>query len=233
MLRWLLCTALTLTTATTLGAQASPPPLVQAGAIDAAKVLPPPPAEDSLAGSADLEAVRQAQAWRTPDQVAWARSVEKDDPFAAATVLGPWFRAENLPLCADLLQRVGRDTKAVSDRAKDLFPRRRPPLVDPRILPCVLLPASSSYPSGHATRAFIRALVLGEVLPDRRQALLDEAHRSAWGRILGGVHFPTDDVGGRLLAEAIFAELKRSPAFQTAVAACRAEVQTKGMKKAG
>jgi len=96
---------------------------------------------------------------------------------------------------------------------------------DPRIRPCVSLPPNDSYPSGHAIQAFVRAAVLAELFPESREALLERAHHSAWGRILGGVHYPTDDVGGRILAEALVMRLKTLPAFQQAVKACREEAR--------
>jgi acid phosphatase (class A) len=190
-----------------------------------AKVLPAPLEVGSLAGQADLEAVRMAQAWRTPEQVVWAKRVEAEDPFDFAQALGPWFTAGELPLCARFLEDVTRDVKAVNDHAKGLYQRKRPFQIDSEVQPCVLRPFSSSYPSGHSTRAFARALALAEVFPEHRSALLELAHRDAWGRILGGVHFPSDDVGGRLLAEAVVAEMKKSPAFRDAAQACRKEAE--------
>ena len=195
--------------------------------VDLAKALPAPPEADSLAAQADLEAVLQAQAWRTPDQVAWAKQIDADGDFDSAAVLGPWFNAEKLPVCARFLKDVAKDVKRVSARAKDVYHRPRPFRVSPDVKPCVFEPPvfSYSYPSGHSTRAFARALVLAEVFPERRAELLAFAHKAAWGRILGGVHFPSDDVGGRLLAEATVTAMLKSPAFQKAVAECRQEIE--------
>jgi acid phosphatase (class A) len=192
-------------------------------AIDVKQVLAPPPALGSLASLADVEAVRMSQAWRSPEQVVWAQNVDKDEPFAFADVLGPWFTAESLPRCAKLLREAGDDANTICWKAKAMFSRPRPYQVDERIQPCVPRQSNSSYPSGHSLNVFTRALVLGEVFPGQRAALLDRAHRAAWGRILGGVHFPTDDVAGRLLAEAIFQRMKESPEFQAEVLACRKE----------
>jgi acid phosphatase (class A) len=75
-------------------------------------------------------------------------------------------------------------------------------------------------------------MVLAEIFPDKRDALLDRAHRAAWGRVLAGVHFPTDLIGGELMAEAIVAKLKESEAFRAAVEKCRTEAAGVMMKKA-
>jgi acid phosphatase (class A) len=174
---------------------------------------------------ADLETVLQVQATRTPAEVAWAKRIERDSLYDFADVLGPWFTRGNLPFTAEFFEEAGRDLQAASDRTKGLFARPRPPAVDPRVHPCVSVPASFSYPSGHSTREMVRALLLQEIFPERREELLAWAHRAAWSRIIGGVHFPTDDVGGRLLAEAFVAELLKNPAARAALGRARAEAE--------
>lgn len=111
---------------------------------------------------------------------------------------------------------------------RGLHPHRYPP----RIQPCVPVPVSGSYPSGHALHIFVEAEVLAEIHPERREALMARAHRAAWGRIIGGVHFPTDVVGGRLLAAMVVEDMKQSEAFRRAVAACRRETEPFLLKKA-
>lgn len=192
--------------------------------VDCAKVLPPPPAPGTLAALADLEAVLEAQVWRTPEQVAWAKRVDKNDAFMSSDVLGSWFAREKLPVTAALLKDVDEDRHEITEVAKNLFDRPRPYVVDPRINPCVPHPTNASYPSGHTTSIFTRAAVLAELFPEKRQELFDFAHRAVWGRVQGGVHFPSDLVGGWKLAEAIVAEIKKSPAFQERLKAAQTEV---------
>lgn len=188
------------------------------------RILPPPPAPGSVAGLADLESVLQAQMWRTAEQVAWAKAAEGDKAFNYAEVLGPWFQARNLPVTAALFADLSTDIGALDAAVKRSFARQRPPGVDPRIQPCVRVPASSSYPSGSALQAFVWAGVLGELVPARREALLDRAHRVSWGRLLGGVHFPSDLVAGRLLAAEYLAACARNPDFIPRLEAARREL---------
>lgn len=192
--------------------------------VDCAKVLPAPPEPGTLAGLADLEAVLQAQAWRTPEHVAWAKRVDKNDPFMWSDVIGAWFTRANLPVTAAFLKEVDEDRHEITEVAKKLFARARPWTIDPRVQPCVGKPANLSYPSGHASSIFTRAGVLAELFPEKRDALFAFAHRAGWGRIYAGVHYPSDVVGGWLLAESIVAEIKKSPAFHERLKAARAEV---------
>ena len=206
---------------------------VQPDAIDWKSLLPPPPAPGSLAALGDLETVLQVQAARTPADVAWAKLIEKDHVFEDfGDVLGPWFEEKNLPVLTDFLGQVTIDARQVSDRMKSLYLRYRPPTVEPTVRPCVEIPKSNSYPSGHSLRAFVWAGVLGDVFPDRQPDLFARAHRVAWGRVIGGVHFPSDIVGGRIAAQAIVAELRKSPAYRAAIEKCRAEVAPFLLKKA-
>jgi acid phosphatase (class A) len=192
--------------------------------VDVAKALPPPPAPDTLAGRADLETVLQSQAWRTPEHVAWAKRMDKNDTFMWADVLGAWFTRENLPLTAALLKDADEDRHEITEVAKKLFARARPYVVDPSIQPVVGKPSNDSYPSGHTTSLFTRAGVLAEIFPEKRAELFAFAHRAAWGRIQAGVHFPTDVVGGWMLSEPIVEEIKKSPAFRERVKLAQKEV---------
>jgi acid phosphatase (class A) len=194
-------------------------------AFDFRTILPPPPEPGSLAAQADLETVRQLEVARTGDDIAWAKLVEKDNVFNHAGVLGAWFAAEKLPQTAAFFEELAGDLRALDGAAKKPFLRPRPTALDPGLRPCVALPASTSYPSGSAMQAIVWAELLADILPAKRDALLARAHRAGWGRVLGGVHFPTDIVGGHRLAQAYLTECRKSPKFRTAFAAVRSEVR--------
>lgn len=208
------------------------PNYLRATPLELMKRLPPAPEAGSLAALADLEAVLQVQAWRTLEQVTWAEIVDKWSVFDFAEAIGPWFTAANLPATEALLKAATKDLRPVSREIKRHYNRPRPPKVDANILPCVPVPTSGSYPSGHTLYIFVEAGVLAEIYPECREALMARAHRAAWGRILGGVHFPTDVVGGRLLAAMVVEDMKQSEAFRQAVAACRREAEPFQLKKA-
>jgi acid phosphatase (class A) len=185
-----------------------------------------------LAANTDLETVLQVQTWRTPDQVNLAQRLVKEDPFNFAEVLGSWFTSQNYPRTADLLKKVLTDSYAVSLALKDQFTRKRPHLEDRRVEPCVELSNSPSYPSGHSTRAYLTATLLADLFPGRREALIAFARKAAWARVQGGIHYPTDLEGGRLLAAAIVIELNKSEAFRKLFAECRAEIAARPLQQA-
>lgn len=207
-------------------AAAKPPHFVDTADLDFAKILPPPPEPGSLADEADLNAVLQVQAWRTPDEVAWAKYIEKVRSLSEYTdIVGPWFTDDNLPATLKLLKAIDADSKGATDASKKLFNRPRPFVADARVQPCSEKLDEPSYPSGHTTRFYLEAGVLSEIFPDKRDALFERARKMAWGRVIGGVHYPTDLASGRLLAAAIVAELNANPKFEAALEKAKAEVE--------
>ena len=82
---------------------------------------------------------------------------------------------------------------------KATFDRPRPPLADPALDPVGSVPASASFPSGHAASAFAAAVAVGVLFPRLRRPLLALAATIALSRVYLGVHFATDVLVGSLL----------------------------------
>ena len=195
-------------------------------ALDFLALVPAPPPRDTVAAAAELETVRQVEAWRTEAGIAWARRVERDQVFYHAEILGAWFTPENLPRTAAFFQTLGEDLRVLDGAGKKPFLRPRPGTVDPLLRPCVSVPASTSYPSGSAMQAFVWAELLAEAVPAQRAALLARAARAAWGRVIGGVHYPSDLVAGKVVGEAYLALARKNAAFRARWAECQQEIST-------
>ena len=87
----------------------------------------------------------------------------------------------------------------VSGLAKAEIGRDRPPLANPDPEPLVHLPATHSFPSGHATVAFACATVLALAVPRLRWPFYALAALIAGSRVYVGVHYPFDVVAGAIL----------------------------------
>jgi len=197
---------------------------LEPGAIDIQALLPPPPAEGPAETQKEIEIMLEKQKTRTPEEVARAKSEVKLDVFAFADVLGPWFTPKNLPSTTAFFQNITEDVRTVTDAAKKDFSRPRPYVQDKRIQPAVDLEKSLSYPSGHATRAMVYALVLASLIPDEKEAILARGKQIGEDRVTGGVHFPSDVAAGQKLAEAIYAKLVANEAFQEAMVVAQTEI---------
>lgn len=82
---------------------------------------------------------------------------------------------------------------------KEAVDRPRPPARLPEIETLVPMPASASFPSGHAAISFAAAIVLCAALPKLAPAFLLLAAAVALSRTYVGVHYPTDVVAGAAL----------------------------------
>ncbi|OAM87735.1 phosphatase PAP2 family protein [Termitidicoccus mucosus] len=202
---------------------AAPGRYLDAAAYDLAGLLPAPPPDDSLATRAELETVYQAQLARTPAQAELARRFDAYSVFHFDSVLGSWFNAENLPFTAVFFEQILADRKAISDTAKNIWNRPRPPLFDKSIRPLLELPSSGAYPSGHSTQAHLWAGLLAAAFPMHGDALRARARELAWSRVVAGVHYPSDIIGGRILGERLAADFLKNAEVQDAIARIRAE----------
>lgn len=191
---------------------------------DALATLPPPPAVDSPEQAADMATVVAVHGTCTPREAAVAFSEKKFDVFTFAPAVGAFFIPTNLPKTTAFFERVQSDAEIITDNAKDLFKRPRPFVVYPG-LASGKLETSFSYPSGHSTEGTVLALVLADLLPDKKDPILAVGRGFGWHRIQIARHYPTDIYAGRFYARTIFNALKASPQYQQDFAAVQAEIQ--------
>jgi undecaprenyl-diphosphatase len=65
------------------------------------------------------------------------------------------------------------------------------------------MPASTSFPSGHAASGFAFATGVGGVLPKEAIPIRALATVVAYSRVHTGLHYPADAVGGAFLGTAL------------------------------
>ncbi len=191
--------------------------------VDPVKLLPGPPAADSQEARDELALMLLIQEKRTKADVARCQSEVKLKVDSFQGVFGQWFTAKNLPRLAKLFSALAKDSKRVSDAGKNQFRRSRPEHEDSRIHVPIDDETTFAYPSGHATRGMLYALVLAELAPDHRQALLDCGREIGWDRVVAGLHHPSDIMAGRVLGQALAESLLADPRFQPELAELKAE----------
>lgn len=196
---------------------------VRAGKPDAIALLAPPPLPGSAEQAADLDEVRAVYHAATSNDIATAYAETKFTIFNFAPAVGDFFLPGQLPKTEAFFNRVQTDAEAVTDNAKDFYKRPRPYVADPG-LANGKLEKSFSYPSGHSTRSMVLALVLANLFPDKRDAIIAEARAIGWHRVEIARHYSTDIYAGRVLAEAIVHQMKKSDAFKQDFAEVKAEL---------
>lgn len=201
--------------------------------VDLGQLLPPPPAPDSIEERRDLDAVVEASENRTPLEAERARADGKISVLRFADVLGSGFAPENLPFALPFFAQVASDAHAIVGTAKVDFDRLRPFIVDPRVNPIRDDPEvtaaphhrSGSYPSGHATFAYVTGILLAAMLPEKATEIFPRAALIAQHRLTAGVHYPTDIEAGRIAGTVIANVLLHDPRFLAAFAQARGEVR--------
>jgi membrane-associated phospholipid phosphatase len=125
---------------------------------------------------------------------------------------------------------------------KRKYQRARPSQLSPALMPPIAVPGHASYPSGHATQAYLLSLLLGTVMPSvvtttlnptttaltgtPKDTLLDRlAERVARNREVLGVHYPSDSAAGNSLASNAYKLLMQCPALNTAGTGAIAKAQ--------
>jgi acid phosphatase (class A) len=230
-------------------------PYLAPGSFDVIHLLPPPPVSGSPAEQRDVEAVVQLQKASSPERMKLAEKDATNGLNAFQTVLSPSFELKNLPIVAAFFGKVGRDVQFATAMGKDCWERPRPFVLDSRVhppgmmkeqtlnrpgepntaphdpaSPCPpLMPApaySYSYPSGHSTFGAMSAILLADMVPEKRSELYTRGWQFGESRIVGGVHYPSDVEAGRIDATAMVAVMMLNRDFQSDLAAARAELRT-------
>jgi acid phosphatase (class A) len=191
--------------------------------------LPPPPREPAVV-EADRRAFKATRALQ--GSARWTQAVhdtDQSDPallsdFSCAS--GLELTRERAPHLASLLANAGADSAHVASRAKARFRRARPYVLDqgPTCAATQGLGDFHDYPSGHSSRGWAWALVLAELLPDRRQQLSERAKAYADSRVVCGVHSPTGASAGRAVAVLTVDSLMRNPRFRADMQQARHEL---------
>jgi len=204
------------------------PWFVDPAQLDLALLLPLPPAQNSEATKSELMALHQIEKIRTQPQVLLAQIDDKEqDIFLFKDVLGQNFIASSLPLTAVLSTHIHNDESIVTRPIKAQFSRPRPFQADNTLHPvCVLSQKPDSYPSGHSLSGYLLALTLVQMVPEKREQIMQRADAYAHNRMVCGVHYASDVEASRTIAYAMFGYMLSSPRFQKELAAAKAETRS-------
>jgi acid phosphatase (class A) len=136
--------------------------------LNLAKLLAPPPAPESNMQKADLSAVLSTQESRTEQQ---ADRAVKDNNTSLVRIadglFGDQFTPEKLPKLTVFYDHVIGDAVAILALTKDVWNRPRPFAVSTDVHAIGELSTSGSYPSSHATRGQLTAIILANMVPER------------------------------------------------------------------
>jgi len=206
---------------------AAPAPYFDTTTLDLTRVLPSPSSNQSAATRADLDEMLAVQRNRSDAQSKRAVADAEATIYRFADALGNprGFTANNLPKTEAMFARIIRVHMLLVGAAKKSFGRPRPFLLEPKLNPLLEKPTDGAYPSGHSTYARWAALILGDMVPEKRTELISRANEYAYNRVVAGVHYPTDIEAGKLAGTAIVSVLYAVPDFRRDLAAATVELR--------
>ena len=200
---------------------------------DSLALVPPPPADDTAAKAADVEAYRTTRALR--DTARWELATQDADltfPNAAGTyscAVGAPITEAATPHLYMLLRRT-LDRRRRRHRSGEAEVHAQAPLRRVRrrrpAHPATkgYLRNDGSYPSGHSSLGWTWALLLAELAPDRDDAILARGFAYGQSRVVCGVHWQSDVNAGRVVGAGVVARLHDDPAFRADFEAARKEL---------
>ena len=200
---------------------------------DSLKLLPPPPRQGSLAY--DLDVANAESTFPLQGSPRWevaAIDANLHFPEAAAIyscTLGIPITKDGTPRLYTLLQRTLSDAGLATYKAKNNYQRSRPFMVNGKPI-CSpneekMLRGDGSYPSGHTAAGWAWALILSEIAPERRDAILARGVEYGKSRYMCNVHWLSDVQASQVIASGTVAQLHNDPVFRADLRAARAEVQ--------
>jgi len=192
------------------------------GSVDLSRV-PAPPEIGSSADLNDLEVLLAHQRTRTDmdcERASFEEPGYAESFFGGA--YGPLSDSEAKEL-HDFHEVLHQEAKLFYRVLKRKYARPRPYERSALVGPCIPLSSSKSgsYPSGHAASAILSSLVYAEIYPEKRQEFLIRGEVIADGRLIGGVHYPSDVRWGKFIGRLVFEALMKNERFKADLAKLR------------
>jgi acid phosphatase (class A) len=221
--------------------------------VDIVDLLAPPPAAESPEQQADLQAVLEAQrAAHADGTIAHAVADVEQSCGRFSDALGDDLTSNSNTKLLAFLNEAARKGASISGPAKKYWKRTRPYAysgeverlgdvspqwkataeidVDGKISPekekAANELAHSSYPSGHATFGTVCAILLADMVPEKREALFARNRDYDHSRMVVGAHFPTDLEAGRIAGTLAAQLLLQDAKFRRDLRAARSNLRT-------
>ncbi len=204
-------------------------PYITAADVDFPGLLPPPPTETSPAGKRDLQAIIELQKNMGPERLTAIRhDLDQSVYTVAGSVFGPKFTKENFPMTGVFFDKVVKDAGVGVGPIKQKYKKLRPFQYSKDVhTPDDIAKAAGgpTYPSGHSTTGALVPLILGMMVPEKREALYERGDEYATNRITSGAAYPSDAEGGRITAALAVNQMLKNPEFRADYDAVKAEIR--------
>jgi acid phosphatase (class A) len=177
--------------------------------------LPDPPANSSAQTRAELDYLLALQHSRSAEDVRYSLYLSNthETPSDIGRWVGYWVTPQSLPATDSLLEKVSQDGNYFLWSLKFKYARVRPYVLEPKIHD-LEESLAASFPSGHATFAYIYAFIYQEIAPEFTDLFITKAYEVSHAREIIGVHYPSDLEGSRIFARQFINKLLENEKFR-------------------
>jgi acid phosphatase (class A) len=190
---------------------------------DSTRYLSAPPI--GIEEKEDMRIVERWQELRTKTMADKSLADSDQSVFIFSDVVGEKFIGKNFPIAKNFFTSLYKTESNLNKQGKEKWERMRPAAKNPNLKAVGKFENMGSYPSGHATFGWLTGIVLADMLPEMRHAIMVRAREIGLNRVVGGVHYPSDIEAGRMLAVACAVEIRNNPAFLADFEEARMEVR--------
>jgi acid phosphatase (class A) len=129
--------------------------------------------------------------------------LQQDQNFQLYWLQMMTFSRTSHPKTFFLLKVAARIAEVLMIHFKEKYKRPRPSQLCPALMPLLEVPGHASFPSGHSFISHLTSLCLTDLMPFAATSLAVLADRVAHNRELAGVHYPSDSLAGKQMAEVV------------------------------
>lgn len=173
-----------------------------------------PPENDSAQTTAELDFLENlAQTKRTSAVLGMIQFENANVPIADIFSNGGYFDRVNNAKTYDMILMADAEITYFILKSKKHFLRPRPNTLRPSLATAIPNPPHPAYVSGHGAQSWLTGLVLSYMDEPNKDSYMKFAKSVGFRREIAGVHYPSDAVAGRKLAEQLFAKLMENKAF--------------------
>lgn len=178
--------------------------------IDWKKIIPRPPQNSSTQTAREMKVLQTATKSRTYKEIELIYMVDSEP----LTLFYNFLENKNLSFPKNTFDEYYNILEQYIYALKSYFNRARPEQLAPYFnMELEILYTDThntpSYPSGHTMYAALAAHILSERYPDYEKKFFELAKYCALGRILQGVHFPSDNEASFEATKILYAAIKR------------------------
>lgn len=178
------------------------------------KLIDPPISTSSKQWQDEVEYIVKLQKSADPDEVEQALEERVLKVDMVAQFVDARLSRQDFPKLYELLDNSKKTTYKIVRKAKNFWGTKRPFVaVSDKIKPLIKAHDNPAYPSGHTSGSYVAAHVLSMLLPQKRTEIMERAEEIAQHRVLVGMHYPHDLVGGKQMALIILGALMQNDDF--------------------